>query len=67
MRRQTIRTFARTVAALMAIAAPRAALAQGADAGRVAVTIGPGIQLTTTNATTTTTFEAFSEDGTMTA
>jgi len=67
MRRQTIRTFARTVAALTAIAAPRAALAQGADAGRVAVTIGPGIQLTTTNATTTTTFEAFSEDGTMTA
>jgi len=67
MRRQTIQTFARTIAALMALAVPRAVLAQSADAGRVAVTIGPGIQLTRTDATTTTTFEAYSEDGTMTA
>jgi hypothetical protein len=67
MRRQTIRTFAHVIAALVALAAPRPAFAQGADAGRVSVTIGPGIQLTTTDATTTTTFEAYSEEGSMTA
>jgi len=66
--RRSIRTLARTGAALLVLAmTPRAALAQGAGASRIAVTVGPGIQLTSTSASTTTSFEAFSEDGSLTA
>ena len=64
-----IRTLSRSIAAaaLLCATAPRIAAAQAAGAARIAVTVGPGIQLTTTSATTTTTFEAYSEDGTLTA
>jgi hypothetical protein len=64
-----IRTLARSMAAVALLCAttPRPATAQAASAPRIAVTVGPGIQLTTTSATTTTTFEAYSEDGTLTA
>jgi hypothetical protein len=64
-----IQTLARSIAAvaLLCAATPHPATAQSAGASRIAVTIGPGIQLTTTSATTTTTFEAYSEDGTLTA
>jgi hypothetical protein len=64
-----LRTLARSIAtsALLFTMTPRAATAQAAGAPRVAVTVGPGIQLTSTSATTTTSFEAYSEEGTLTA
>jgi hypothetical protein len=56
------------VLGLLAVAAtPHAASAQGPAASRVSVTFGPGIQLTSTTASSTTTFETFSEDGTLTS
>jgi hypothetical protein len=64
-----IRTLARSMAAVALLCAitPHPVDAQTAGAPRVAVTVGPAIQLTTTSATTTTSFEAYSEQGTLTA
>lgn len=64
-----IQMLARSIAAvaLLCVITAHPASAQTVGAPRVAVTVGPGIQLTSTSATTTTSFEAYSEEGTLTA
>src|SRR5690242_20204829 len=63
-----IRTFVRSIAAVAVLAAmPRPAAAQSASNPRIEVTIGPGIQLTSINASRSLSFEAFSEEGSLTA